>query len=251
VQGPFFTPEISKSVSQHRQSNGFTSSIMYHDGPLWQLSPVEVRPRPRPPLLQSELEAPEREIFNSTGVDEAELKAWMKANNLALIVSRDLTTRDATDEQQVFNLRVRGTNTKTVGSSAQIWDVNYLQIFQGDRTRAYADEVGRRIHATPLHDPVALAANLPSNGPAGSVPIGSDGSQAAFVPAGRALSWQMTNDDLPIVRERYWLSFQPGEIRTCASCHGINDVDQAGNPPPVNPPEQLRELLLQWQASQP
>ncbi len=51
-----------------------------------------------------------------------------------------------------------------------------------------------------------------------------------------------------MVRERYWLTFQPGEIRSCASCHGVNRHDQTGNPPPMNEPEALRSLLRSWKA---
>ena len=52
---------------------------------------------------------------------------------------------------------------------------------------------GRRVLAQPMHDPAALAANLASLGPAGSATIAADGSVAAFVPAGRALTWQLTD----------------------------------------------------------
>lgn len=69
------------------------------------------------------------------------------------------------------------------------------------------------------------------------MPIAPDGSIAAFVPARRALSWQTTDPaGTPVVRERYWLTFQPGEIRTCFACHGINTTDQANRPAPTNSP---------------
>ena len=48
------------------------------------------------------------------------------------------------------------------------------------------------------------------------------------------------------MRERYWLTFQPGEIRVCASCHGLNSRDQANAPAPTNPPEALRDFLRYW-----
>ena len=57
---------------------------------------------------------------------------------------------------------------------------------------------------------------------------------------------KMAPDGKPVVRERVWLSLQPGEIRTCQSCHGVNDVDQAGNPPASNSPEALRLLIQHW-----
>jgi len=28
----------------------------------------------------------------------------------------------------------------------------------------------------------------------------------------------------PVVRERYWLTFQPGEVRVCAACHGVGSA---------------------------
>jgi hypothetical protein len=41
-----------------------------------------------------------------------------------------------------------------------------------------------------MHD---ATGNQPSSGPAGSVAIADDGSIAAFVPARRALSWQLVD----------------------------------------------------------
>jgi hypothetical protein len=45
------------------------------------------------------------------------------------------------------------------------------------------------------------------------------------------------------VRERYWVSFQAGEIRSCTSCHGVNATDQAGRTTATNSPIALRSLL--------
>jgi len=83
--------------------------------------------------------------------------------------------------------------------------------------------------------------------PAGSVGLAADGSAAAFVPARRALSWQLLDTaGQGVVRERYWLTFQPGEVRVCTSCHGLNARDQAGRPQPAKSPEALRALLRYW-----
>ena len=63
------------------------------------------------------------------------------------------------------------------------------------------------------------------------------------------MSWQLTDQSgTPVVNERYWVSFQPGEIRTCASCHGQNELDQANQPPPTNSPQALRTLLQHLKA---
>ena len=73
---------------------------------------------------------------------------------------------------------------------------------------------------------------------------------AAIVPARRALSWQLTDtNNTGVVRERYWITFQPGEIRTCTSCHGINTVDQANHTTPTNTPAALVDLLKYWKTN--
>jgi hypothetical protein len=80
--------------------------------------------------------------------------------------------------------------------------------------------------------------------PEGGKAVAADGSFAALVPARRALTWQLTDPaGTGVVRERYWLTFQPGEVRVCASCHGLNQTDQLGRAVPQNPPQALRQLL--------
>ena len=36
------------------------------------------------------------------------------------------------------------------------------------------------------------------------------------------------SDGTPVVRERYWITAQPGEVRACDGCHGVNTTNQAG-----------------------
>jgi hypothetical protein len=65
------------------------------------------------------------------------------------------------------------------------------------------------------------------------------------------MSWQLTDAaGTPVVRERYWLTFQPGEVRVCSACHAVNSHDQLGAQAPTNSPEALRALLRTWKASQ-
>jgi hypothetical protein len=88
-------------------------------------------------------------------------------------------------------------------------------------------------------------------GPAGSAPIASDGSVALFVPANRALAWHSTAPNgAPVVRERYWITFQPGEIRACDGCHGVNHQNQAGQPAAQNTAQALVTLLSRWRNRQ-
>jgi hypothetical protein len=252
--GAALTGGISKTVSYWDPD-----TLVSYSGAFWELNPVEVRPRSRPPAASAGLAAPEQQMFAAAGVTPGELKAYLEAQNLALVVSRDVTTRDDFDRQQPFNLRVPGGAQTTTGTG-QIYDVAYIQFFQADLLRGltggYAGTTprqGRRVLAQPMHDPAAVRANppTPASGPAGSVALALDGSLAAFVPAGRALTWQLTDPaGAGVVRERYWLTLQPGEVRVCTSCHGLSDLDQAGQGAPANPPQALQTLLEYWKARQ-
>ncbi|MEX1024902.1 MAG: hypothetical protein WD226_07470 [Planctomycetota bacterium] len=223
-------------------------------GTLWELDPVEVVARPMPPVTgMPPLEAPEAVALASTGVSTGALRSYLAQNDLALMVVRDATTRDAGDRQQPFNLRVaQSGHQSTSNNPAALWNVSHLQLFQADQIRSLTfggslPVLGRRPLAQPMHD----APIRPSGGaPAGGVEIAADGSVAALVPARRAMSWQLTapSGD-PVVSERYWLTFQPGEIRSCGGCHGVNDHDQTGQGPAANPPQALTQLV-QWLQSQ-
>src|SRR5450830_1665512 len=160
-------------------------------------------------------EAPERAVLREEQVQEATLRDWLTSHELALIVTRDQTSRDRADLQQPYNLQVPG-GIKTVSKTApqaRVYDIAHFQLFQADAIRAYPGRPGRRSLAQPLHDGAAVAANPPNRaGPPGSVRIAADGSTAAFVPARRALTWQSTDPaGTPIVRERNWITFQAGE----------------------------------------
>jgi hypothetical protein len=64
---------------------------------------------------------------------------------------------------------------------------------------------------------------------------------------GEPLTWQLTDRSrTAVVRQRYWVTFQPGEVRVCAYCHGLNEKDQAGHTAPTNPPQALLQLLQYW-----
>jgi hypothetical protein len=198
------------------------------------------------------LPAIEAQVFADEGVDVASFRSFLRAYELALIVSRDVTQRDRADRQQPFNLRVPG-GISSIGRSGTVYDVTHLQLFQADAVRGYGDpeqpSPGRRVLARPMH---ASGASQAAGGPAGAVEIGPDGSMAALVPARRALSWQLTGPDgAGVVRERNWLSFQSGEIRVCSSCHGVNKVSQTGHGEPTNAPLALRALLQEWKQGAP
>ncbi|HEX4952703.1 MAG TPA: hypothetical protein VF017_04840 [Thermoanaerobaculia bacterium] len=247
--GATFTSGINETVSWWDPD-----VLVSYSGELWEWDAVEVRPRTRPARRRAVLAASEVAVFADEGVAATALARDLRRRDLALMVVRDTTTRDELDRQQPFNLRVPGGTAQTLGAGGKIYDLGHLQIYQGDQIRGmYGPDTpgpGRRVLAQALHDPAALAANPPNAaGPPGSVAIAADGSVAAFVPAHRALAWQTTEPDgTPVVRERYWITFQPGEIRTCDGCHGVNNVNQAGGPPAAHSPEALRQALQLWEA---
>lgn len=246
VAGTPLTPGIQATISYWDPD-----VLVSWSGTLWELNPVEVRPRARPMPRTPLLEEPEAMIFREEGVDPARFRADLERRNLALVVGRNVTARDAADRQQPYNLRVAGVSPQTyVG--VRYYDVAFWQFFQADQIRGTGGTAsprpGRRVLARAMHDP---AVPNPPAGLPGSVKIASDGSAAAFVPARRAMSWQTTDaEGTPVVRERYWLTFQPGEVRVCTSCHGVNTRDQFGQAPPRNSPEALRAILKTWKSEQ-
>ena len=234
--------------------------LVTNTGPLWELAPVEIRTNNPPPVLANPINATELAVFASEGVDVALFQKYLRVNNLALVVSHNVTKRDRADRQQPFNLRIAGTTNVTWGptntgvTNPKLYDIAHIQFLQADQRRGLARSAtnflpGRRILATPLHEPAAD--NVPdANGLTGSLKLADDGSFAALVPARRAMTHHLlgTNDE-SIVKERYWITYQPGEIRTCKNCHGINTADQTlTNGPPNNPPQALSDLLKYWKA---
>ncbi|MFK7958869.1 MAG: hypothetical protein AB8B96_22455 [Lysobacterales bacterium] len=240
--GPAINPPITKTVTWGNSNNPTT-----HTGPLWQLQPVEVLVKATPPFTQEpQLQQPEMSAIQNSGIDVKSIRSAMKSRNLALIVIRNATRRNQEDRQQPFNLSVPGGAT-TTGAGGTLYEVESLQIMQGDRIRGYNQRAGRRSLATPMHDEAALELNASREGSVpGSSRIASDGSIAMFVPAGKALSWQTVSPQgAPVVRERVWVNFAAGEIVMCEGCHGggPTSINQDGLGAPANVPEALTDLI--------
>jgi uncharacterized protein (TIGR03437 family) len=241
---------ITKAISYF--DNQTYQQLSYH-GQMWELDPVEVRVRTIPqkhtdPLPDIEKQILSEEMGGQAGIDR--FKTFLESRNLALVVSRDVTRR--ADKQQDFNLKIFGSSKQTAEAGAVPVEVAYMQFFQGDLIRGYSNfgPGGRRPLAQVMHD--GLTTNI-AGAPAGSVQLGSDGSMAALVPARRALSWQMTKaNGEPVVRERYWMTFAPGEMRSCANCHGVTPTDVVLKQTiPTNPPQALRDLARWMKTSYP
>ncbi len=253
-------PTSPANVSITYYVNGTLTT--YTAAPLWELDPVEVLARTAPAQLTSSIASVEQTVFDEEKVHAPTFQNYLRANNYALFVNRDSTRRDAADKQQPFNLKVAWSTTQTIGAPGQIYDIGWVQLFQTDAVRAYTHDganpaavpvAGRRCMPIPLHDTTAEMPVVPG-APAGAVKIANDGSWAAIVPAGRGLTWHMLDGSgtQSYVKERYTVSTAPGEVRTCAVCHGVNTADQAGNlGVPTNKPQALRPLLQFWRGNHP
>lgn len=243
------TTGISEDISY------WSAGVLVHfSGTLWELDPAEVRPHVRPVRREGFLPQQEKAILAEEGIDEAKFRTYLRERNLAVAVSRDVTHRDGADRQQPFYLKIAGSSKATPNATGNVYDISHMQFYEGDYLRGLGlttangtPHPGRRILPVPMHLPTGTN---PDNqgGPVGSVRLAADGSMAAFVPSHRATTWQLTSPTGdPVVRERYWVTFQPGEIRVCASCHGTNDAaTQPMNPIPQNKPEAFRDLLRSW-----
>lgn len=185
-------------------------------GTLWEMSPVEIRARPIPAQATTPLGQPELNAFAQANVDVQQFRQYLADNDLAL--TRNVTTRDKADRQQPLNLRVPGGASSIVNPAQKIYDVGRLQLYQADQLRGIGStphptdpalvtggRQGRRVLARTMHDPAAMAANPTATVSAqGSVQVALDGSAAAFVPARRAMTWQLADaNHTGVVRERY------------------------------------------------
>ena len=234
-----------------------------YSGKLWELDPVEVMSRNAPTPSASVIDPVEAGVFAAKGVNLTLFQNDLRAKNEALVVSRNMTARDDADKQQPYNLKIAWptSTTQSIGNAGKLYTIGWIQFLQADLLRGLNGSAnpalpplpGRRVIATPLHD--TIADNVVVNGaPPGALKISDDGSMAAIVPARRAVTWHLLDNDAAktsVVKERYWITFQPGEIRTCANCHGLNDKDQAGLTRPMNVPIALCALLDSWSAKHP
>ncbi len=236
-------------------TNFINGSAETYSGPLWQLQPVEVVPRTAPVAGTEPLDPVEHSVFKDLRVSVNRFKIWLSENKMALLASRNVTARDRNDKQQPYNLFVPG-GVASIADPGPAYPITNVQFFQGDYVRGYAGpggqpdpSLGRRITARLLH---SNPEEIPQTSVPSSTPIHSDGSMAIIVPAERALTWHLTDDEgNSVVKERYWLNFKAGEIRTCSNCHGNNTADQLGRPPVTNQPSALAALLTDWLARHP
>ena len=277
---PLVNAGISKSGIQYNyKSNiaGQPDGTVNYSGLLWELQPVEIVARTPPPAsVQPPLAGtPEQAVFDAynsahpnNGVTVAEMQQFLLAQNLALVVIRNATSRDRADQQQPYNLAVPG-GAQTVSNvlayaDPPLYCIDRMQFFEADQVRGFTTGTianplpGRRPLPRPLNNAQAVQFNMPGDlAVPGSQYIGADGSVALFVPAQRPMVWQSLAPasacgsspqpaSAPVVRERYWIDFQPGEIRACNSCHGVNQQNQAGQGVPVNQPQALADLLDWW-----
>lgn len=240
------------SGTYRKVTNWVNGSPSTWQGILWEWQPVELCARTMPQSHETQLPSVEAQILQEEGIDSLALRNYLTRKQAAIMVVRDITDRNPDDTHQPYFLRVKGTNKQSANAKGKIYDVSHLQIFQADQIRgkgmrSASDKPlpGRRVLAQPAHDPAFALNTQTDNSVPSGITISPDGSVAAIVPAHRAMTWQITDSESkPIVRERLWVTFQPGEIRVCASCHGGNGTALIPRQNiPQNKPEALRTVL--------
>jgi len=270
VQGSSYVPDIALtngfSIMTSYFVPGQAQPVTFSNVAAWELDPAEVVARTPPAAAGSVVDPIEAGVFAANGVDIPTFQNYLTQHNAALTVSRNVTKRDLHDRQQPYDLKISWSNTQTTApapNQAPIYNIGWIQFLQADLRRGYllgsaTPAPGRRVVATPLHD--TMPENVITPGaPAGSVRLGDDGSFAAILPAGKAMTWHLLDNDVPKtsqIKERFWVTFRKGEIRSCANCHGINTSDQSGTvanpvPRPTNPPQALATLLQSWKTNHP
>ncbi len=252
-------------VTQHNVAITYYADgvlMTYSGAPLWELDPVEVYvPPTKPNQLTAAIASVEQTVFDEEKVHGPTFQADLRSRGMAMVVNRDSSRRDSADKQQPYNLKVAWSNTQSLGTSGKVYDIGWVQIFQADAIRGFTHSAnvnappqpGRRTMPVPLHDSLAEMPVVPG-APPGAVKIADDGSWAAILPAGRALTWHLLDGAgaKSQTKERYWVDFAPGEVRTCAVCHGVNTHDQTGAlGVPQTKPAALRPVLQFWRTNHP
>jgi hypothetical protein len=265
LQSGVFVPDVTLTngltITTTYFVPGVAQPVTFTNVPAWELDPVEIVTRAVAAPATSNIDPIEASVFSANGVDVPTFQNYLTQKNAALSISRNVTKRDLHDRQQPYNLKIAWSNTQTTAPSPNnvpIYSIAWVQFLQADLRRGYLlgggnPAPGRRVVATPLHD--TMAENVATPGaPPGSVRLGDDGSFAAILPAEKAMTWHLLDNDAAKtsqVKERFWVTFKKGEIRTCANCHGINTSDQSGTignpvPKPTNSPQALTALLQNW-----
>jgi len=86
----------------------------------------------------------EQTVFDEEKVHAPTFQNYLRAQNLALVVNRNSTRRDAADKQQPYNLKVAWSNTQTLGIGGKIYDIGWVQIMQADAIRAFTQSSNPR-----------------------------------------------------------------------------------------------------------
>ena len=268
---PLVAP-IAASFSYYE--GGGSGRLRTFDGSMWALDPVEISARPRPPAPTPPVHGDFASLLDHEGVSLDDLEAFLEARDLAMIVIRNVTRRDDADRQQPYNLFVdHPLETQTAssvadascvasGPAACLYGVRFFQLLENKLVRGYerlADmkdgvwrDNGRRGLARPTDhvDALDLSATDAPGAPPASTIIAPDGSVAMLAPARRAVTWQISDAlGAPIVRERVWMTLQPGEVRVCNGCHGANELDQTGAASVASDLAALEALLAAMKAN--
>ena len=89
-----------------RTASYYTPDVLVtYSGPLWELSPVEVRAVPAPPSTRWVLKPPEQQLFDTAGINLDTFRDYLRERDLGVIVMRNVT-RPMPRRAAALNLRV-------------------------------------------------------------------------------------------------------------------------------------------------
>ena len=131
----------------HLADGGISKTVSWWDpdtrksysGPLWELDRRGRRPHPPDDAHRVGPVGAEKAILAEEGISETTLRAWMKTNNLALIVTRNQTSRDRADKAALQPAGAR--RHEAVGNTGKVYDIAHYQILQADSVRLAAPAV--------------------------------------------------------------------------------------------------------------
>src|SRR5205085_11336489 len=92
----YLTPGLSNNVGFY-----VGTKLVTNTAPLWEIEAVEVAPRFMPtnhPVAT--VASVEAQVFAEEGVPIHDMQSWLRSNDLALVVSRNVTKRDRADREQ-------------------------------------------------------------------------------------------------------------------------------------------------------
>ena len=227
--------------------NGISKSISYWDnqsyrqlsysGPLWELDPVEVRARPRPPRHQQSAAGdrdadPARRARRRRG-DRSPARLPRRAQPGAdRQPQRHPPRRPAAGLQPARSPAARRRPSPRARRRSRSPTCSSSRATSSAATRSSTRAGGRSRSCCTT----ACCRRSAARRRAACGWPRTAASRRWCRPAARSPGSSPTADGTPVVRERYWVTFAAGEMRVCTNCHGVNTHRRRARPAGADQP---------------